>query len=52
MPRVSAATGGLTPGIDLTDSAALQDAEDVDYLRRMDHAASGHWLARVIEGDA
>ena len=31
MPRVSAATGGLMPGIDLTDSAALQEQEDVDY---------------------
>jgi plasmid stability protein len=27
-PPVSAATGGLTPGIDLDDSAALQDMED------------------------
>ena len=35
MPRVSAATGGLMPGIDLTDSAALQEAEDIDYMRRM-----------------
>lgn len=35
MPRVSAATGGLMPGIDLTGSAALQEEEDIDHLRRM-----------------
>jgi hypothetical protein len=35
MPRGSAATGGLMPAIDLTDSAALQEAEDIEYMRRM-----------------
>ena len=28
LPPVSSATGGLMPGIDLDDSAALQDMED------------------------
>jgi plasmid stability protein len=28
LPPVSTATGGLMPGIDLNDSAALQEAED------------------------
>jgi len=35
MPRVSAATGGLLPGIDLTDFKSLQEAEDLDSVRRM-----------------
>lgn len=28
LPPVSSATGGVTPGIDLDDSAALQDLDD------------------------
>jgi hypothetical protein len=32
---VSTATGGLKPGIDLNDSAALQEMDDLDYIRRM-----------------
>ena len=32
---VSAARGGSIPGVDLNDSAALQDLEDRDVLRRL-----------------
>jgi hypothetical protein len=32
MPPVSTATGGLMPGIDLDDGAALQEADDRDRL--------------------
>jgi hypothetical protein len=35
MPRVSKAGGGLTPGIDLTNPSTLQEADDLDYVRRM-----------------
>jgi hypothetical protein len=35
MPRVSKAGGGLMPGIDLTDPSTLQEADDLDYVRRM-----------------
>ena len=35
LPPVSRATGGLMPGIDLEDSAALQELEDLDYVRRL-----------------
>ena len=35
LPRVSSASGGLMPGIDLDDSAALQDADDLDVGRRL-----------------
>jgi hypothetical protein len=34
LPRVSVATGGLMPGVDLNDSAALQDLDDLEYARR------------------
>jgi Ribbon-helix-helix protein, copG family len=34
LPRVSVATGGLMPGVDLNDSAALQDVDDLEYARR------------------
>jgi hypothetical protein len=33
-PRVSTATGGLMPGIDLNDSAALQEMDDLEYVAR------------------
>ncbi len=33
--RVSKATGGLMPGIDISDSAALQEMEDLEYVERM-----------------
>jgi hypothetical protein len=35
LPRVSKATGGPMPGIDLTDFSALQEMEDLDYVERM-----------------
>jgi hypothetical protein len=34
---VSKATGGLMPGIDLNDSAALQEMDDLEYVERMKH---------------
>jgi plasmid stability protein len=34
LPPVSAATGGLMPGIELSDIAALRETEDLDYARR------------------
>jgi len=37
MPRVSKAGGGLMPGIDLNDSAALQEVEDLEYVERLKH---------------
>jgi hypothetical protein len=35
MPRVSSATGGLMPGIDLNDSASLQEMDDIELMRRL-----------------
>lgn len=35
LPRVSTATGGLMPGVDLSDLSALQEQEDLEYLERM-----------------
>lgn len=35
VPPVSEATGGLMPGIDLDDSAALQEIADQDYVARL-----------------
>ena len=35
LPRVSKAGGGLMPGVDLTDPSSLQEADDLDYVRRM-----------------
>ena len=35
MPRVSVATGGPMPGIDLTDLSTLQEMEDLEYVERM-----------------
>ena len=37
MPRVSKATGGPMPGIDLTDSSALQEMDDLEYVERLKH---------------
>ena len=34
-PPVSKARGGLMPGIDLDDSAALIEMDDLEYLRRL-----------------
>lgn len=35
MPRVSKATGGLMPGVDLTHLSAIQEAEDLEHVARM-----------------
>ncbi|HEX2888436.1 DUF6364 family protein [Vineibacter terrae] len=35
LPPASPATGGLMPGIDLDDLAALQEMEDLDRVRRL-----------------
>ncbi len=35
LPPVSTATGGLMPGIDLNETAALQELEDRDYAGRL-----------------
>jgi len=32
---VSTATGGPLPGIDISDSAALQEMEDLEYIERL-----------------
>jgi hypothetical protein len=34
-PRISEATGGPMPGIELTDLSELQEIDDLDYIRRM-----------------
>lgn len=35
MPRVSKARGGLMPGVDLDDTAALAETDDLDMMRRL-----------------
>jgi hypothetical protein len=35
LPRISKATGGPRPGIDLTDFSALQEMDDLEYVERM-----------------
>ena len=35
LPRVSRATGGLMPGVDLTRLSDYQEMEDLDYVERM-----------------
>jgi len=35
LTRVSKATGGAMPGIEFTDSAALQEVEDLNYVGRI-----------------
>jgi hypothetical protein len=35
LPRVSKATGGLMPGVDLTRLSDYQEQEDVEYMERM-----------------
>ncbi|MGA3398099.1 MAG: ribbon-helix-helix protein, CopG family [Acetobacteraceae bacterium] len=35
LPRVSQAGGGLMPGVELGSAANLQEADDLDYIRRM-----------------
>jgi hypothetical protein len=34
---VSSATGGVRPGIDISNSAALQEMDDLEYVERMKH---------------
>ena len=35
LPPVSSAIGGVAPGIDLNDSAALQEMDDLEYMQRL-----------------
>lgn len=35
LPPISKATGGMHPGVDLAHGSTLQEAEDLDYVRRM-----------------
>ena len=35
LPRISKATGGAMPGIEFTDSARLQEIDDLDYIGRL-----------------
>jgi hypothetical protein len=35
LPRVSTATGGPAPGIDISNSAAMQEMDDLEYVERM-----------------
>jgi hypothetical protein len=37
LPRYSDAVGGPLPGIDISDSAALQEMEDKEYVERLKH---------------
>ncbi len=37
LPRYSDAAGGPLPGIDISDSAALQEMDDLEYVERMKH---------------
>ena len=37
LPRYSDASGGPLPGIDISDSAALQEMEDLEYVERTKH---------------
>jgi hypothetical protein len=34
LPRISKASGGLIPGVDLTSAAALQEIDDIERLAR------------------
>lgn len=35
--RVSKATGGPMPGVDISNSAALQEMDDLEYIERLKH---------------
>jgi hypothetical protein len=35
LPRLSTATGGPLPGIDISNSAALQEMDDLEYIERL-----------------
>ena len=34
LPRISTATGGLSPGVELTSFSAVQEQEDIEYMER------------------
>ena len=38
-PPVSATTGGLRPGVDITSFSRLQELDDLEYLRRLERHA-------------
>ena len=38
LPRISKATGGPMPGIELTDLSTLQEIDDLDYIRRSENS--------------
>ncbi len=38
LPRISKASGGPMPGVELTNLSTLQEVDDLDYLRRMKRA--------------
>lgn len=35
LPRVSTATGGFYPGINISNNAAIQELEDLEYIQRL-----------------
>jgi hypothetical protein len=37
LPRISKATGGLQPGVDLTQMWKIYEMEDLEYVERMKH---------------
>jgi hypothetical protein len=37
LPRISTAKGDTWPGIDISNSAALQEMDDLEYVERMKH---------------
>jgi hypothetical protein len=37
LPRISKATGGLRPGVDLTRLSDIQHMDDLEYVERMKH---------------
>jgi hypothetical protein len=37
LPRYSDTVGGPMPGIDISDSSALQEMDDLEYVERMKH---------------
>ena len=37
LPRISKATGGPMPGVDITRFSALEEMDDLEYVERMKH---------------
>lgn len=37
LPRISKATGGLLPGVDITRLSDIQHLDDLEYVERMKH---------------